>query len=85
MQSSSLLTWITFVPLIDAALILLLPKGKESTAKWLSALTTLVQMFLAGYIYVHFNKTTADFQFLVGPHAWIEAFNIQYYIYIRFF
>lgn len=80
MQSSCLLTWITFVPLIGAALILLLPKGKEATSKWLAAFTTLVQIVLAGYIYVHFDKTTPAFQFLVGPHAWIEAFNIQYYM-----
>jgi NADH-quinone oxidoreductase subunit M len=80
MQNSAILTWITFVPLIGTVLIPFLPKAQEGLAKWISLILTLPQLYLAGVIFMNYNRANAGFQFVHGPLPWIETFNIHYFM-----
>jgi NADH-quinone oxidoreductase subunit M len=77
---NAVLTWITFVPLVFAAVILLLPKGQEHLAKWLGAAATIPQMIMAVWIFLHFDRENAGFQMMVGPLPWIKSFHINYHM-----
>jgi len=80
MEQSTILTWITFIPLIGAAIICLLPKSQEKSIKWVALLTTIPQLILAWQIFTTFNKEIPGFQFIHGPFSWISAFHINYYM-----
>ena len=76
----AMLSWITFVPLIFALVIVCLPKGKEDLAKWIAVAATVPQMALAVWIYLNFDRTNAGFQMMHGPFPWIKSFNINYHL-----
>ncbi len=76
----AILSWITFVPLIFAGLIVFLPKGKEHLAKWMAIAATVAQMAMAVWIYIGFDRTNAGFQMMHGPFPWIKSFNINYHL-----
>jgi NADH-quinone oxidoreductase subunit M len=76
----AMLSWITFLPLIFALVIVCLPKGKEDLAKWIAVAATVPQMALAVWIYLNFDRTNAGFQMMHGPFPWIKSFNINYHL-----
>jgi NADH-quinone oxidoreductase subunit M len=79
MLEKHVLSWIIFFPLIGAAVILFLPKEQEELMKRVAALTTFFPLVMAFYIFLKFNRTSADFQFV--EHApWIPYFNIEYFL-----
>ena len=80
METSSILSWITFIPLIGALVIMLLPKAQTSLAKWIALLITVSQLYLAFVIYTQFDRVATGFQLMHGPFPWIKAFNINYFI-----
>lgn len=80
MEQSAILTWITFIPLIGAGLIVLLPRSQAGLSKWIALVCTLPQLYIAGSLFVNFNRDMVGFQFLHGPFAWIESFHIQYMV-----
>ncbi len=80
MTQSAILSWITFIPLVFALLVVLLPKSKEGYSKWIALIGTLPQLIMAGMIYCQFDKNATGFQLVHGPFKWIESFNIHYYL-----
>jgi NADH-quinone oxidoreductase subunit M len=83
---SSILTWITFLPIIGMILLAIVPTGKDDRSKEVSALifrwgtvfVTFVQLILAIIIFLNFDKgfagvnTLEGFQF-IEKVPWIKA------------
>src|SRR5271156_4058259 len=76
---SHALTLITFVPLIGATIILLVPKGQESLIKWIAVVPTAVQILIAIGLYQGFDTSTTALQF-VEKYPWISSYNINYFM-----
>lgn len=83
---SSILTWITFLPIIGMILLAIVPSGKDEKSKevsalifrWGTVLVTFVQLVLAIIIFLNFDKgfagvnTLEGFQF-IEKVPWIKA------------
>ncbi len=83
---SSILTWITFLPILGMILIAIIPSGKDEQSKgvsnslyrWSTVIITFIQLVLAVVIYMNFNKgmagvnTMEGFQFVENV-PWITA------------
>ena len=74
------LSFMTFFPLVGAALIPFLPRGKDGLVKKIALITTLPVLIAAISLYMHFDRNIAGFQFEEGPMPWISAFHIEYYM-----
>ncbi|MGQ0457673.1 MAG: NADH-quinone oxidoreductase subunit M [Hyphomicrobium sp.] len=67
---SNILSVVTFLPLAGALLIALLNAEADRNARWIALWTTAITFALSLLIWVHFDKTTAGFQF-VEEYAWL--------------
>jgi NADH-quinone oxidoreductase subunit M len=72
----SILTWMTFIPLAGAVIVLCLPSHAHSLIKWVSVAATVPPLLLAIWLYVNFDRSAAGFQFMQQAQ-WIPSFNIQ--------
>ncbi len=77
--SSSLLTWMTFVPLIGAAVITAMPSKAKNLHRWTALAFAAVPLLLAVQLFFAFDRSTSDIQ-LWTQVDWIQAFNIQYFV-----
>ena len=81
MQNFPLLSLLIFLPLVGGVLILVLARGDEAVvarnSRWTALWTSAINFVLSLFIWVHFDTTTADFQF-VEYAVWMPAFNINY-------
>ena len=81
MQNFPLLSLLIFLPLVGAVLILVLARGDEAVvarnSRWTALWTSTINFMMSLFIWVHFDTTTADFQF-VEYAVWMPAFNINY-------
>lgn len=79
------LTLMTFVPLLGAAVITFLPKDRHDLIRWTAAAFALVPLVLAGWIWQTFDRgavgvdNLAGFQYVVRLD-WIPGYNIQYFM-----
>jgi NADH-quinone oxidoreductase subunit M len=79
-MESHILSWITFIPLIGMAVILLLPKTSTSAIKAVALVATFIPLVLSTQVYFGmFDKGTAAYQ-LVERIDWIRGINAQYYV-----
>jgi NADH-quinone oxidoreductase subunit M len=82
------LTWITFLPIIGMVIVLLLPKEKRDAIRWTAALVTGLQVILAIFIYMKFDRgmaginTIEGFQF-VEKARWIDIPSVSWFGSIR--
>ena len=74
------LSLMIFVPLIGMIVVLLLPRKSEELIKRVTLAFTLVPLIIAVYLFIDYDRTSAEEQFTEGPFPWIEVFNIQYYL-----
>lgn len=84
-----ILSLMTFVPLIGALLILLLPKGRDGLVKWVALATATVPLLFALGIWNQFERGTSEIQFAERT-SWINftadfagrqvPLNIEYYM-----
>jgi NADH-quinone oxidoreductase subunit M len=78
------LTWITFLPVIGLAAILLLPKENRNAARWTAALFTALQLVVALLIFMKFDRSIAGintqegFQF-VEKASWIDIKSVAWF------
>ena len=70
-----ILTLLTFVPVIGAAIILFIPGEQKSTIRSIALVTTGVCLLLAVWVFANFDRADAGMQFVV-KNAWIPSFNI---------
>jgi NADH-quinone oxidoreductase subunit M len=85
MMEQWVLTLMTFVPLLGAAVITFLPKDRHDLIRWTAAAFALVPLVLAGWIWQTFDRgavgvdNLAGFQYVVRLD-WIPGYNIQYFM-----
>jgi NADH-quinone oxidoreductase subunit M len=83
-----ILTWITFVPLIGAAVVLLIPKAQESLIKWISLLFTLLHFALVIPLLTAFNPNIGGMKLgainegmqFVERVPWIPNLGVSYHL-----
>ncbi|MBX9748967.1 MAG: NADH-quinone oxidoreductase subunit M [Roseococcus sp.] len=79
-MSFPLLSLITFLPLLGAAIIMSV-RGEEkvvaSNARWTALWTSLITFGLSLILWVEFDKTSADYQF-VEQVSWLPEFGVAY-------
>ncbi len=74
----SLLSLITFIPLVGSLLILAFTKEEQKgLIRGLAVVAAGVPFLLSIYLYMGFNNATSDAQFL-ECFSWIPSFNVQY-------
>ncbi len=76
MSDWPILTMITFMPLVGALMIMLVPTDNavaERNIKNIALFTTVITFIASLYIWVNFDETTAGFQF-VERYEWIGSF-----------
>jgi NADH-quinone oxidoreductase subunit M len=74
-----ILTYMTFIPLLGAAIVLCLPRDAQNAVRWVSVGATLPPLLLAIWLFVKFDGTDPGFQY-VQRAAWIPSFNIEYLV-----
>src|SRR6266404_1301832 len=75
----SILTWMTFLPLVGAAVILCLPSRADELIKRTALAFTLPPLVMGIWLFQHFDRATTAFQYV--QHApWIESYNITYFV-----
>src|SRR5262245_31615309 len=74
-----ILTYMTFIPLLGAVIVLCLPSDAKALIKWVSVAATVPPLLLAIWLYVNFDRSAAGFQFMQRAQ-WIPSFNIQYIV-----
>ena len=74
-----LLTIITFIPLVGALLILLIPKDKERVIKYLSIGVSIIPLALATWLWFAYDKAAGgiQFEYLV---KWIPAIDVNFHV-----
>ena len=76
MTAYPVLTVATFLPLVGAALVLLL--GAEGRARWIALATAFLATLAASApLYLNFDKTSSALQF-VETREWIPSWGITY-------
>ena len=71
----SVLIWLPII----GGIALLLCRDNVYAARWLALLVSMVTMLLSFGLYIGFDTTTANMQF-VERLPWVETFNIEYYL-----
>lgn len=78
-----ILSIVTFLPLLGAALIFLFARGTDEVvarnSRWMALWTTLFTFVISLFLWFRFDRGTADFQF-VEKVAWFPEFNIGYHM-----
>jgi NADH-quinone oxidoreductase subunit M len=74
----NVLTYMTFIPLAGAAIVLVLPNNAK-LIRWVSAAATVPPLYMAIWLFSNFDRNQAGFQF-VEKYQWIPAYNISYYM-----
>ncbi len=75
----NVLSWLIFLPIIGAIIILLIPKNEsqQNFVRWIAAGATGLQFILAILIFIDFDRTTTTMQY-TEHYKWIPSFNIWY-------
>lgn len=79
MNDWSLLSLIIWLPIVAAFAILALGPNREGLVKLLALVTSVVTMLISLPLWLHFDSSTADMQF-VEKFAWISSLNINYHL-----
>ena len=77
MTSIPWLTVLWAVPMVGAALVLLLPAAQRALAKWVALAVSLVVLAVTAVVTVGFDPAGEQFQF-VESHTWIPSFGTGY-------
>ncbi len=79
-SESSVLTWITFIPLIGMAAVMLVPKTQMGAIKLITGIATFIPLVLATQVYFgSFDPSASGYQ-LVQDVSWISlgTFEVRY-------
>src|SRR6266581_4640069 len=72
----NVLSYMTFIPVAGAALVLALPNNAK-LIRWVSAAATVPPLFMAVWLFKNFDRAKAGFQF-IEDYYWIPSYNISY-------
>ncbi|NIR49821.1 NADH-quinone oxidoreductase subunit M [candidate division KSB1 bacterium] len=73
------LTLITFLPILGILFLLPVPKQNKNVIRVIAAVFTGLQVVLAVWIFMNFDRSTTAFQF-TEQYKWIPSFNIEYFM-----
>jgi NADH-quinone oxidoreductase subunit M len=73
----NILTYMTFIPVAGALVVLALPSDNYKLIRWVSAAFTVPPLLMAIWLFNNFDRTKPGFQF-VEDYYWIPAYNISY-------
>jgi NADH-quinone oxidoreductase subunit M len=76
-MSFPFLTLITFIPLLGAVIVALIPGNREREIKWFSVIVSLVPLVLSIVMWMLYVRTEGGMQF-VEEAAWIPTLNAYY-------
>ncbi len=76
---TNVLTWMIFLPLLGAVVVLCLPRNAHGLIKGMATAFTVPPLLMAVWVYQHFDRTTAGMQ-MVSKVPWIRSFNIEYFV-----
>ncbi|MEJ2560015.1 MAG: NADH-quinone oxidoreductase subunit M, partial [Anaerolineae bacterium] len=71
------LTLITFIPLVGAIIVALIPGNREREIKWFSVLVSLVPLVLSIVLWALYVQTSGGMQFMEEA-MWIPTLNAYY-------
>ena len=74
-----LLTWITILPFVGAALVMLVPKEEESIHRGIGLVVSLITFLVSLLILPEFDATKAGFQLEVNK-VWVESLGINFHL-----
>jgi len=87
-----ILTWITFLPIVGMVVVLALPKNTVNAMRWTSLAITILQVVLAGVIFMNYNRglagiNNADTMQFKELFTWIDIKSISWFgrIHIDYF
>ncbi len=78
-MENHVLTLITFLPILGIVLLLPIPGEKKNAIRIVAAMFTGLQLLLAVWLFIHFDRSTAAIQFK-EQYDWIPSFNIEYFM-----
>ena len=76
---NGILNWILWLPILGALGVIVTPKAKENVIRMVTLFTTSITLILSVLLYLKFDTSTADMQFVV-KFPWIEQFHINYFL-----
>ena len=82
---SHILSLMTFLPVLGAAMLLFVPKGKDDVIRWIAAAASFLPLVLAVKLWFAYDRTMAgvnvasQFQF-VEHYLWIPSINVEYFL-----
>ena len=76
---SAVLSTVTFLPVLGALVIFVLPRRSEGLVKATALVTSLIAFAASVPLYARFDAGTAEYQF-VEQRAWMPAFGISYHL-----
>ena len=76
---NGILNWILWMPIIGMVAVLLAPAAKANVIRLITLVFTTITLILSVVLYMHFDTTTADMQFVVKI-PWISQFHINYFL-----
>ncbi|MFQ6003436.1 MAG: NuoM family protein, partial [Candidatus Zixiibacteriota bacterium] len=79
MWNSSILTIVTFFPLLGILVLLFVDKAKLNAIKIIAFLISFVNFIISLYLYSNFSSDTSAMQFSVKK-VWIESLGISYHM-----
>ncbi len=74
-----ILSTLIFLPVVGAALILLIGRGQERLTKWVALIVSLAVFVLSLPLFSEFDRSTHLMQF-TERHEWIPSWNIVYFL-----
>jgi len=75
----AILSAVTFLPVVGAALIFVLPRRRESLVKVTALATSLVTFALSVPLYTRFDASLSDYQF-VEQRVWMPTLGVSYHL-----
>ncbi|MEN6372239.1 MAG: NADH-quinone oxidoreductase subunit M [Armatimonadota bacterium] len=80
-MNSWILTLITFIPLLGAAILIFIPKERTLVIKWTAVIISLIPLALSIWLWMHYNPNGVQFpkgaQFLVDI-PWVNQLGVHY-------
>src|SRR5437667_1099242 len=73
------LSYMTFIPLAGAVVVLLLPGKSHNLIRWVAAVFTAPSLIMVMWLFANFDPAKTGFQFREEV-AWIPAYNIKYFV-----
>ncbi|MGK9367956.1 NADH-quinone oxidoreductase subunit M [Melioribacter sp. Ez-97] len=79
MESSNILTYLLFTPIVGSILVLFIKRDNEKFIKWTGLFISFIAFVISLVVYAGFNSADSGFQFTYQS-VWIESLNVSYFV-----